>query len=88
MIKNYPQSVKAGTDYYINVYFLYQNYYAFVKLLAVLDYLSDYQKVILLGFLQANYEKVNGLGVKLTEKQIAFSKAIGDNPNTRSEVQE
>ena len=35
IIRNYPQSVRLGTDYYINVYFLQQNYFAFVKLLAV-----------------------------------------------------
>lgn len=88
IIRNYPQSVRLGTDYYINVYFLKQNYYAFVKLLAVYEFLSGYQRIILLGFLQANYEKVNGLGVKLTEKQKKFSEAIGDNPMTRSELQE
>ena len=88
IIRNYPQSVRLGTDYYINVYFLKQNYFAFVKLLAVYEFLSGYQRVILLGFLQANYEKVNGLGVKLTNKQKQFAEAIGDNPITRSELQE
>ena len=51
IIRNYPQSVRLGTDYYINVYFLKQNYYAFVKLLAVYEFLSGYQRIILLGFL-------------------------------------
>ena len=51
IVRYYPQSVRLGTDYYISVYFLKQNYYAYVKLLAVYEFLSGYQRVILLGFL-------------------------------------
>ena len=60
-----------------------------VQLLKVIDHLSKLQKTVLLAFLQANYsQKLSKVSHIMDKRFLTFSEAVGDDPTTRTELQE
>jgi hypothetical protein len=89
VVRVIPESTEDHTDYYMKVYFLEQNEIVNVQLLKIIDHLNTLQKTALLSFLQANYsQKLSKVNHILDKRHLAFSEAVGDDPTTRTELQE